>query len=98
MWNKNYFQSKCHNKNIKQMHTSASYDEYSVGTLRVNSVGNKRRVMITLGLGNDGVPVSFQIDSGADCCELPRDEYVKVTGDKSLVNLRPLKLVIVIYT
>ena len=95
---KNHFQSKCHNKNIKLVHTSASDDEYSVGTLRVNSVGNKRRAMITLGLGNDGVPVSFQIDSGADCCVLPRDEYVRVTGDKSLVNLRPIKLVIVTYT
>ena len=61
-------------------------------------MGNKRRAMITLGLGNDGVPVSFQIDSGADCCVLPRDEYVRVTGDKSLVNLKPIKLVIVTYT
>lgn len=95
---KNHFQSKCHNKSIRQVQTSASDDEYSVGTLRVNSVGIRRRAMITLGLGDDGVPVPFQIDSGADCCVLPRDEYVRATGDRSLANLRPIKLVIVTYT
>ena len=60
-----------------------------MGTLTtVNSVGNKRCAMITLDVGKNGVPTKFQIDSGADCCVLPRDEYIQVTGDESLVMLK----------
>ena len=53
--------------------------------------------MITLNLGDSGVPVPFQIDSGSECCVLPRHEYVRVTGDRSLAKLRPVKTVIVTY-
>ena len=51
-------------------------------------MGNRRRAMITLNLGDSGVPVPFQIDS---------NEYVKVTGARSLAVLRPVKTVIVTY-
>ena len=44
-----------------------------------------------------GVPVPFQIDSGSERRVLPRNEYVKVTGDRSLPMLRPVKTVIVTY-
>ncbi|KAK2174531.1 hypothetical protein NP493_797g01000 [Ridgeia piscesae] len=44
------------------------------------------------------VPVPFQIDSGSECCVLPRHEYVRVTGDRSLAKLRPVKTVIVTTT
>ena len=44
-------------------------------------LGNRRRAMITLNLGDSGVPVPFQIDSESECCVLPRHEYVRVTGD-----------------
>ena len=50
--------------------------------------------MITLNLGNSGVPVPFQSDSGSEFCVLPRHEYVRVTGDRSLAKLRPVKTVI----
>ena len=53
--------------------------------------------MITLDLGDSGAPVPFHIDSGSECCVLPRHEYVKVTGDRSLATLRPVKTVIVTY-
>ena len=43
--------------------------------------------MITLKLGDSGVPVPFQIDSGSECCVLPRHECVRVTGDRSLAKL-----------
>ena len=29
--------------------------------------------------------------SGADCCVLPRDEYIRVTGDESLTMLKQVK-------
>ena len=60
-------------------------------------MGNRRRAMITLSLGDSGVPVPFQMASGYECCVLPRHEYVRVTGDRSLAKLRPLKTVIVTY-
>ena len=53
--------------------------------------------MITLNLGDSGVPVPFQIDSRSECCVLPRHEYVRVTGVRSLAKLRPVKTVIVTY-
>ena len=53
--------------------------------------------MITLKLGNSGVPVPFQIDSGSECCVLPRHKYVRVTAHRSLAKLRPVKTVIVTY-
>ena len=73
----NHFQNRCRQKNVQQVHGSESDNEFEVGTLTtVNSVGNKRRAMITLEVGKNGVPTRFQIDSGADCCVLPRDEYI----------------------
>ena len=53
--------------------------------------------MITLDVDKNGVPARFQIDSGADCCVLPRDEYVRVTGDESLAMLKQVKPTIVTY-
>ena len=61
--------------------------------LRIDAV----RAMITLSLGDSGVPVPFQTDSGSECCVLPRHEYMRVTGDRSLAKLRPVKTVIVTY-
>ena len=60
-------------------------------------MGNRRLAVITLNLGDSGVPVPFQIDSGSECFVLPRREYVRVVGDRSLAMLRPLKTVIVTY-
>ena len=94
----NHFQSKCkQHKCVKQVQAALCDSEYNVGTLSVFSVGNRRRTMITLNLGDSGVPVPFQIDSGSECCVLPRIEYVKVTGDRSLAMLRPVKTFIVMY-
>ena len=60
-----------------------------MGTLTiVKSICNKSCAMITLDFGKNGVPTRLQIDSGADCCVLPRDEYVRVTGDESLAMLK----------
>lgn len=96
---KNHFQSKCQQRYVKLAQAECDDEnEYSVGTLTVYSVGHKRRAMITLDVGDDKVAVPFQIDSGADCCVLPREEYVRVTGDSSLAKLRPVKTVIVTYT
>ena len=81
-----------------QVQAAVCSSEYNVGTLSVFSVANRRRVMITLNLGDSGVPVPFQIDSGSECCVLPRHEYVRVTGDRSLAKLRPVKTVIVTYS
>ena len=60
--------------------------------------------MITLNMGDSGVPVPFQIDSGSECCVLPHHEYVRVlheyvrvTRDRSLAKLRSVKTVIVMY-
>ncbi|KAI0229256.1 hypothetical protein LSAT2_020337 [Lamellibrachia satsuma] len=48
---------------------------------------------------DSGVPVTlFQIDSGSECCVLPRHEYVRMVGDRSLARLRPVKNVIVTYS
>ena len=94
----NHFQNRCRQKNVQQVQGSESDNEFEVGTLTtVNSVGNKRRAMITLEVGNNGVPTRFQIDSGADCCVLPRDEYIRVTGDESLTMLKQVKPTIVTY-
>ena len=94
----NHFQSKCkQHKYVKQVQAAVCDSEYNVGTLSVFSVGKRRRAMITLNLGDSGVPVPFQIDSGSECCVLPLNEYVKVTGDRSLAMLRPVKTVIVTY-
>ena len=82
---------------MKQIQAAVCSSEYNVGTLSVFSVGNRRRAMITLSLGDSGVPVPFQTDSGSECCVLPRHEYVRVTEDRSLAKLRPLKTVIVTY-
>ena len=79
----------------KQVQAAASDSEYNGGTLSVFSVGNRRRAMITLNLGDSGVPVLFQIDSGSGCCVLPRHKYVRVTGDRTLAKLKPVKTVIV---
>ena len=49
--------------------------------------------MITLAVGK----TRFQIDSGADCCVLPRDQYVRVTGDESLPMLKQVKPTTVTY-
>ena len=47
--------------------SSENDNVFEVGTLpTVNSEGNKRRAMITLEVGKNGVPTRFQIDSGAD--------------------------------
>ena len=43
------------------------------------------------------MPTRFQIDSGADCCVLPCDEYVRDTGDESLAMLKQVKPTIVTY-
>ena len=94
----NHFQSKCkQHKYVKQVQAAVCDSEYNVGTLSVFSVGNRCRAMITLNLGGNGVPVQFQIDSGSECCVLPHNEYVKVTGDRSLAMPRPVKTVIVTY-
>ena len=94
----NHFQNRCRQKNVQQVQGSESDNEFEVGTLTtVNSVGNKRRAMITLEVGKNGVPTWFQIDSGADCCVLPRDEYILVTGDESLTMLKQVKPTIVTY-
>ena len=69
----NHFQSKCkQHRYVKQVQAAVCDSEYNVGTLSVFSVGNRRRAMITLNLCDSGVPVSFQIDSGSECCVLPR--------------------------
>ena len=94
----NHFQNRCRQKKVQQVQGSESDNEFEVGTLTtVNSVGNKRRAMITLEVGKNGVPTRFQIDSGADCCVLPRDEYIRVTGDESLTMLKQVKPTIVTY-
>ena len=94
----NHFQSKCkQHRYVTQVQAAVCSSEYNVGTLSVFSVGNRRRAMITLNLGASGVPVPFQIDSGSECCVLPRHEYVRVTGDRSLAKLRPVKTVTVTY-
>ena len=84
---------------MQQVQGSESDTEFEVCTLTtVNSVCNKRRAMITLEVGKkNGVPTRFQIDSGADCCVLPRDEYIRVTGDESLTMLKQVKPTIVAY-
>ena len=82
---------------MTQVQAAVCSSEYNVGTLSVFSVGNRRRAMITLNLGASGVPVPFQIDSGSECCVLPRHEYVRVPGDRSLAKLRPVKTGIVTY-
>ena len=91
-------ESECKHRLVKQIHSSVSDNDYNVGTITtVNSVGNKRRAMITLNLGDSSVPVTLQIDSGADCCVLPRAEYVRITGDTTLAKLRPVHTTIVTY-
>ena len=71
----NHFQNRCKQKNLPQLQRPESDNEFEVGTLTtVNSVGNKRRAMIMLDVGKNGVPTRFQIDGGADCCVLSRDE------------------------
>ena len=65
----NHFQSKCKHRLVKQIHSSVSDNDYNVGTITtVNSVGNKRRAMITLKLGDSSVPVTLQT---AACCRVP---------------------------
>ena len=94
----NHFQSKCkQQKYMNQVQAAVCDNECNVGTLYVFSVGNKRSVMITLNLGDSGEPVSSQVDSGSECCVLPRHEYVRVVGDRSLARLRPVKSVSVTY-
>ena len=94
----NHFQNRCKQNNVQQVQSSERDNEFEVGTLTtVNSVRNKRRAMITLDVGKNGVPTRFQIDSGADCCVLLRDEYVRVTGDESLAMLKQVKPTIVTY-
>ena len=88
----NHFQSKCKlHRYVKQIQAAVCSSEYNVGTLSVFSVGNRRRAMTILNLGDSGVPVPFQIDSGSECCVLPRHEYMRVTGDRSLAKLRPVE-------
>ena len=71
---------------MQQVQSSEIDNEFEVVMLTViNSVGNKRRSMITINVGKNGVPTRFQIDSVADCCVHPRYGYVRVTGDESLV-------------
>ena len=94
----NHFQSKCkRHRYVKQVQAAVCSSEYNVGTLSVFSVGIRRHAMVTLNLGDSGVPMPFQIDSGSECCVLSRHEYVRVPGDKSLAKLRPVKTVIVTY-
>ena len=94
----NHFQHRCKQKNMQRVQSSESNSEFEVGTLTtVNSAGNKRRAIITLDVGKNGVPTRFQIDIGADCCVLPRDEYVRVTRDESLAMLKQVKPTIVTY-
>ena len=94
----NHFQKRCKQKNVQQVQSSESDNEFEGGTLTtVNSVGNKRRAMITLNVGKKDVQTRFQIDSGADCCVLPRGEYVRVTGDESLAMLKQVNPTIVTY-
>ena len=70
----NHFKNRCRQKNVQQVLSPESENEFEVGMLTtVNSVGNKRRAMITLDVGKNGVPTRFQIDSGADCCVLSRE-------------------------
>ena len=59
---------------MKQVQAAVCDSEYNVGTLSIFSVGNRRRTMITLNLGDSGVPAPFLIDSGSECCVLPRIE------------------------
>ena len=48
----NHFQNRCKQMNVQQVQSSESDNEFEVGTLTtVNSVGNKRRAMITLDVG-----------------------------------------------
>ena len=82
---------------VYEMVQAAEATEEQTHVMSVFSVGNRRRAMITLSLGDSGVPVPFQIDSGSECCVLPRHEYVRVTGDRSLAKLRPVKTGIVSY-
>ena len=64
------------------LESSESDNEFEVGTLTtVNTVGNKRRAMITLDVGKQGVPTRF----------LPRDEYVRFTRDESLAMPKQVK-------
>ena len=46
-------------------------------------------------LAKNDVPTRFQIDNGANCCVLPRGEYVRVTGEESLDMLKQVKPTIV---
>ena len=72
----NHFPNRCKPKNVQQEQSSESDNEFEVGTLTtVNSVCNNRRAMLALDVGKNGVPTRFQIDSGADCCVLPRTSY-----------------------
>ena len=82
---------------MKQRQAAVCDIEYNVGTLSVFSVGNRRRAMITLNLGNSGVPMPFQIDRGYECCMLPRHEYVRVAEYISLAMLLQLETVNVTY-
>ena len=62
----NHFQNRCKQNNVQQVQSSESDNEFEVDTLTtVNSVGNKRRAMITLDVGKNGVPTRFQIDQMA---------------------------------
>ena len=82
---------------MKQRQAAVCDIEYNVGTLSVFSVGNRRRAMITLNLGDSGVPMPFQIDRGYECCMLPRHEYVRVAEYISLAMLLQLETVNVTY-
>ena len=85
----NHFQSKC-----KQHRYVKQYRLLFVavnGTLSVFIVGDRHHAMITLNLGDGGVPVPFQTDSESECCVLSRHIYVRVTGDRSLAKLWPVK-------
>ena len=82
---------------MKQGQAAVCDSEYNVGTLSVFSVGNRRRAMITLNLGDSEVPMPFQIDRGYECCMLPCHEYMRVTGDTSLAMLLQLETVNVTY-
>ena len=65
----NHFQSKYNRKKYVRS-TAVCVNKYNVGTLSVFGVGNKRRAMVTLNLGDSSVPVPFLIDSGSECCHV----------------------------
>ena len=87
----NHFQNRCKRNNVQQLQRSESDNEFEVGMLTtVNSVGDNRPAMIMLDVGQK---TTCQPDSKAivDCCVLPRDEFVRVTGDESMAILKQVK-------